>query len=198
MFTGIVEEQGRVESLTLGEGDADARLSIRASAILDDLTIGASVAVNGVCLTVTSITGAVLSFDVMPQTLQVSSLGDLHPGDSVNLERAMAVSGRFDGHIVQGHVDGVAVLKSRQPGPRWDALQFTLPVELSKYVVPQGSITVAGVSLTVTEITQDHFGVALIPTTLDVTTLGCLTPGDRVNIEVDVLAKYVERMMDAR
>jgi riboflavin synthase len=199
MFTGIVEEMGRVTAITELDDGEDLRLAISSPRIFHDAALGASIAVNGVCLTITSILESAgvgtVTFDVMPQTMHMTSLGDLKVGDEVNLERALLASGRLDGHVVQGHVDGVATLRSRTPGPRWDNLRFDLPANLHRYVAPQGSIAVGGVSLTVTDVDDDGFGVSLIPTTLDVTTLGRLVPGDRVNIEVDVLAKYVERML---
>jgi len=192
VFTGIIEGQGTVTAIAK---DGDAVLTIDAPAIVDDLKLGDSVAINGTCLTVTAQDGSRLSFDVMPQTLRLTSLGTLQAGDRVNLERALKAGGRLDGHIVQGHVDGVARLRSRTPGPRWDELRFDLPADLLRYVCPQGSIAVAGVSLTVTGVDDDGFAVALIPTTLAVTTLGDLKVGDPVNIEVDILGKYVERLL---
>src|SRR5690606_24152028 len=134
----------------------------------------------------------------MAQTLALTGIGDLRPGDRVNLERAMAADGRFGGHIVQGHVDATATVVSRTPGDRWETVRFTLPPALARYLVPQGSITVDGVSLTVASLEDDTFTVSLIPTTLELTTLGLRQPGERVNLEVDVLAKYVERMLAAR
>ncbi len=198
MFTGIVEELGHVVALDHGTDGRDAVLTIAAPTITADTRHGASIAVNGVCLTVTDHTDGRFTVDVMPQTLRLTTLGTLRPGDPVNLERAVPADGRLDGHVVQGHVDGVATLTHRNPGPRWDELTFDLPRHLHHYVAPQGSIALSGVSLTVTHLTDTGFGVALIPTTLDVTTLGTLRPGDQVNVEVDVLAKYVERMLDRR
>ncbi len=195
MFTGIVEERGTVRSLTQPQDGRDAVLTVDAPTVAADARHGASIAVNGVCLTVVEQSPGGFSADVMPQTLRLTALGDLRPGDPVNLERALPAAGRLDGHVVQGHVDGVATLTTRNPGPRWDELTFDLPEHLRRYVAPQGSIAVAGVSLTVTHVTDTGFGVALIPTTLDLTTLGQLRPGDRANIEVDVIAKYVERML---
>ena len=195
MFTGIVEELGHVRTLDHGTDGRDAVLTIDATHVTHDVTHGASIAVNGVCLTVTTHDDRAFTADVMPQTLRLTTLGTLRPGDPVNLERALPAGGRLDGHIVQGHIDGTATLTSRTPGPRWDELTFDLPPHLHRYVAPQGSIALAGVSLTVTHVTATGFGVALIPTTLAATTLGTLTPGDQVNVEVDVLAKYVERML---
>jgi len=196
VFTGIVEEMGRVVALTQPT-DNDARLVIAAQKAADT-TPGASIAVNGVCLTVldegAGATGGNLSFDVMPQTLKLTGLGSLQVGDAVNLERAMSASARFDGHLVQGHVDGRATLVSREPGPRWDALTFALAPALLAFVAPQGSITVDGVSLTITEVSDTGFSVALIPTTLAHTTLGALQVGEQVNTEVDAMAKYAAHL----
>ena len=196
MFTGIVEELGRVEEIAHGEDSA--RLTIRGPVVTTDAAHGDSIAVNGVCLTVTTVEGDTFTVDVMAQTLALTGIGDLRPGDRVNLERAMAADGRFGGHIVQGHVDATATVVSRTPGDRWEAVRFTLPPALARYLVPQGSITVDGVSLTVASLEDDTFTVSLIPTTLELTTLGLRQPGERVNLEVDVLAKYVERMLAAR
>lgn len=195
MFTGIVEEIGHVLAIEHGTDGRDAVLTIDAPTITTDTRHGASIAVDGVCLTVTQHTDGRFTADVMPQTLRLTTLGNLGPGSPVNLERAVPAGGRLDGHVVQGHVDGIATLLTRNPGPRWDELTFELPPHLRRYVAPQGSIALAGVSLTVTHVTDTGFGIALIPTTLAATTLGTLTPGDHVNVEVDVLAKYVERML---
>ncbi len=198
MFTGIVEELGRVTALALEPGSA--RLSVHADTVLGDVTHGASIAVNGVCLTVVQNDPDGFTVDVMPETLKRSSLGALQVGSAVNLERAVSATGRLGGHVVQGHVDGVGTVRSRDPGPRWDVVCIELPRELARYVVVKGSIAVDGVSLTVTEIddAEQTFSVSLIPTTLDLTTLGTAQPGTSVNLEVDVLAKYVERLLDAR
>lgn len=196
MFTGIVEELGRVEEIAHGEDSA--RLTIRGPVVTTDAAHGDSIAVNGVCLTVTTVEGDTFTVDVMAQTLALTGIGDLRPGDRVNLERAMAADGRFGGHIVQGHVDATATVVSRTPGDRWETVRFTLPPALARYLVPQGSITVDGVSLTVASLEDDTFTVSLIPTTLELTTLGLRQPQERVNLEVDVLAKYVERMLAAR
>ena len=196
MFTGIVEELGTVTAVE--EGSESARLTIRGPRVTSDAVHGASIAVNGVCLTVTDVAADSFSVDVMAQTLALTGVGDLAPGDRVNLERAMRADGRFGGHIVQGHVDATATVISREPGDRWETVRFTLPDGLSRYLVPQGSITVDGVSLTVASLSTDSFTVSLIPTTLELTTLGHRRPGARVNLEVDVLAKYVERLLAAR
>ena len=165
--------------------------------VTSDATHGASIAVNGVCLTVMAHADGEFTVDVMAETLSRSSLGSLRPGDRVNLERAMAAGGRFGGHVVQGHVDGTAQILERVPGDRWELVRLSLPATLARYVVEKGSITVDGVSLTVASIDDTSFTVSLIPTTLDLTTLGHKGIGDLVNLEVDVLAKYVERLMSA-
>ena len=197
MFTGIVEELGTVVALERGPGDeADARLRVRGPLVTSDARLGDSIAVSGVCLTVADLPGdGTFVADVMPETLRRSALGDLREGDALNLERALAVGGRYGGHVVQGHVDGVGVVRSRRPGARWDDVEIGLDPALARYVAEKGSITVQGVSLTVTHVSDDSFGVSLIPTTLEVTTLGTLAPGARVNLEVDVLAKYTERLL---
>ena len=163
--------------------------------VSSDATHGASIAVNGVCLTVVDNREGTLSFDVMAETLDCSNLGALAVGDPVNLERAMAATDRLGGHIVQGHVDGTAQLLRRTPGDRWEVVTFSLPPGLARYLVEKGSITVDGVSLTVSALGADYFEVSLIPTTLRLTTLGCKQVGDVVNLEVDVIAKYVERLL---
>ena len=196
MFTGIVEELGRVAALEHGE--ASARLTVRGPLVTEDAVHGASISVNGVCLTVVATEAGEFTVDVMRETLVRSSLGSLQVGDPVNLERAMRADGRFGGHVVQAHVDGTATILEREPGDRWEVVRFTLPPELARYVVEKGSITVDGVSLTVAAVDAGTFSVSLIPTTLELTTLGHKEIGDPVNLEVDVLAKYVERLLDAR
>lgn len=193
MFTGIVEEVGTV--LAVDHGGSDARLVLRGPLVSEDTVVGGSIAVDGVCLTVTDVTDGAFTVDVMPETLRRSTLGRLAPGGTVNLERAVPVTGRLDGHIVQGHVDGVGEILERHPGPRWDDVVVGLPAGLARYVAEKGSIAIAGVSLTVTSVGPDRFGVSLIPTTLSSTTWGGLAPGDPVNLEVDVIAKYVERLL---
>ena len=193
MFTGIVEELGEIVAVQRGAQSAVIR--VRGPVVTSDATPGASIAVNGVCLTVVQHEGPTFSVDVMAETLNRSSLGALQVGAVVNLERAMAASSRFGGHIVQGHVDGTGQIVARTPGDRWEVVQFSLPTELSRYVVEKGSITVDGVSLTVSAVTDDTFSVSLIPTTLELTTLGRRRAGDLVNLEVDVIAKYVERLL---
>ena len=202
MFTGIVEEVGvllaREEAGGVGpEADA-ARLRIRARKALEGVALGDSIAVNGVCLTVTGSDGEEWTTDVMAETLRRSSLGALAAGDPVNLERAVTPQTRLGGHLVQGHVDGVARIIAREPADEWEVLRFSLPPSLSKYVVEKGSITVDGVSLTVMSVSESEFEVGLIPTTLKLTVLGAKAVGDPVNLEVDVIAKYVEKMLGDR
>jgi len=197
VFTGIVEELGEVVAIESREDSAV--LTLAASKIAEDLSHGASIAVNGVCLTVIGWKGespTEIDFDVMGETLRRSVIGDLKPGDQVNLERAARVDARLDGHIVQGHVDGSGSLVSRTPGDAWESVRFALPPELSRYVAEKGSIAVDGVSLTVSGVGDDWFEVGLIPETLRATTLGAKAPGAGVNLEVDVLAKYVERLLE--
>lgn len=207
MFTGIVEELGEVRDLV--QGSQSARLTVQGPSVVSDATHGASISVNGVCLTVVAHDDEQFTVDVMAETLRRSSLGALRVGDAVNLERAMAAGGRFGGHVVQGHVDGTGAIRSRTPGDRWEVVRIDLPEDLARYVVEKGSITVDGVSLTVSALGRDEtagesgshesgaawFEVSLIPTTLALTTLGRKRPGDPVNLEVDVLAKYVERLL---
>ena len=196
MFTGIVEELGEVVALDR-DGDS-ARLTVRGPLVVSDAVHGASIAVNGVCLTVVDVKDDAFTVDVMKETLDRSSLTALAPGSPVNLERPVRPSDRLGGHIVQGHVDGVGRIVSREPGERWEVVTVGLPADLARYVVDKGSITVDGISLTVVEARADTFTVALIPTTLELTTLGRKAPGDAVNLEVDVVAKYVERLIGDR
>lgn len=195
MFTGIVEELGSV--IGIEHGEDSAVLHLRGRHVVSDASHGSSIAVNGVCLTVVEHDRETFTVDVMAETLSRSSLGALVPGAPVNLERAMAASSRFGGHIVQGHVDGTATILLREPGDKWEVVTVTLPRNLARYVVEKGSITMDGVSLTVSAVTDDTFSVSLIPTTLSLTTLGAKAVGDPVNLEVDVLAKYVERLLAA-
>ena len=203
MFTGIVEEIGMVEALERSGGTSQAsgdgpgaRLTVRGPIVASDARVGDSIAVSGVCLTVTDLPGdGRFTVDVMPESLRRTVLGGLASGSPVNLERAVRADGRLGGHIVQGHVDGVGTILTRTPGPSWDDVEIALTPELARYVAEKGSVTVSGVSLTVTHVDAASFGVSLIPTTLAATTLGRLAPGTRVNIEVDVLAKYVERLI---
>ncbi len=193
MFTGIVEELGHVVSLAHGPDSAVVR--IRGPLVTADAAPGASIAVNGICLTVVELDADSFCVDVMAETLRRTCLGELTPGSPVNLERALAVGDRLGGHIVQGHVDGTGTILARQPGDRWEVVTISLPGELARYVVEKGSITVDGVSLTIAGLDDASFQVSLIPTTLALTTLGTKQVGDLVNLEVDVLAKYVERLL---
>jgi riboflavin synthase len=195
MFTGIVEELGEVESLTdLGDS---VRLRLRGPLVVEDAGHGDSIAVNGVCLTVVDASVESFTADVMRETLDRSSLGALRPGDPVNLERSLRVDGRLGGHVVQGHVDGTGSILARTASEHWEVLRVSLPADLTRYVVLKGSIAVDGVSLTVSAVDDMAFEVSLIPSTLALTTLGRKSVGDDVNLEVDVLAKYVERLMTA-
>lgn len=204
MFTGIVEELGEVVSLE-PHGDS-AVLRVRARRVASDVVHGASIAINGVCLTVVAQNPVVedepsgyaavdLDFDVMAETLNRSVIGSLAVGDHVNLERAARVDSRLDGHIVQGHVDGTGTVLARTPGTAWESFRFAIPVALARYVAEKGSIAINGVSLTVTAVGDDFFEVGLIPETLRATNLGTAKVGDPVNLEVDVLAKYTERLL---
>ncbi|MER7816468.1 riboflavin synthase [Streptomyces sp. NPDC096153] len=196
MFTGIVEELGEVTAVE-DLGDA-SRFRLRGPVVTEGAKHGDSIAVNGVCLTVVETADGEFTADVMAETLKRSSLGALGAGSPVNLERPMVADGRFGGHIVQGHVDGTGTIVERTPSEHWEIVKVSLPAELSRYVVEKGSITVDGVSLTVVDAGRDHFTVSLIPTTLALTTLGAKQPGDPVNLEVDIVAKYVERMLGDR
>ena len=201
MFTGIIEELGTVRAI---ERTTDsARVTIEGPVVVSDAEHGASISVNGVCLTVVTHDDATFSADVMAQTLSASGLGALQEGSRVNLERAARVDARLGGHIVQGHVDGTARVLAVTPEPDWTRIRFEVDPNLIRYVVNKGSITIDGVSLTVSSVSEiaeapAWFEVSLIPTTLTLTTLGSLAGGESVNIEVDVLAKYVERMLNGR
>ncbi len=201
MFTGIVEEVGTL--VARDDSSDSAVLRVQATRVLEDVALGDSIAVNGVCLTVTDVKDGVWSTDVMAETLRRSSLGAAGSGDRVNLERAVTPHTRLGGHLMQGHVDGVGSILTRTPGDAWEVVRIALPPELARYVVEKGSIAVDGVSLTVSAVSaadlpEPWFEVSLIPTTLRETTLGARTPGDPVNLEVDVIAKYVERLMGGR
>jgi riboflavin synthase len=193
VFTGIVEELGEVTAVE-NLGDA-SRFRLRGPVVTEGAQHGDSIAVNGVCLTVVEHEGDEFTADVMAETLKRSSLGALDVGSRVNLERPTAVGSRLGGHIVQGHVDGTGQVLARTPSEHWEIVKVSLPADLARYVVEKGSITVDGISLTVVEAGSDYFTVSLIPTTLDLTTLGHKQPGDPVNLEVDVVAKYVERLL---
>lgn len=193
MFTGLVEEVGSVKELV--QLDDAVRVAIRAPKVTADAAPGDSIAVDGVCLTVVDNVEGVFTADVMRETLNRSRLGAYEKGARVNLERALAAGQRMGGHIVQGHVDAVAELVSRTPSEHWEVLRFTLPGDLRRYVVEKGSIAVNGTSLTVSAVGEGFFEVSLIPTTLAETTAGQLAVGDPVNLEVDIVAKYVEQMV---
>jgi riboflavin synthase len=206
MFTGIVEELGEVVGV---ERLPDAaRLTVRGPLVTAEASHGDSIAVNGVCLTVTDSSDKTFTADVMAETLRRTGLGGLSPGSPVNLERPVELGGRLGGHLVQGHADGTGEILSRTPGEHWDVVRIATPAGLARYIVLKGSITVDGVSLTVsaldgagntgsTDGPEPWFEVSLIPTTLEMTTLGRLQPGSRVNLEVDVIAKYVESLLAA-
>ena len=195
MFTGLIAELGRVTAIDKGE--SSAVFTVSAPALISQITLGDSVAVNGVCLTATSITGDAFTADVMVQTLAVTSLSQLSVGSPVNLELAALLNTRMGGHMVQGHVDGVATVVGLTPGEKWAQFEITVPEKLAKYIVNQGSICLDGVSLTVGEINDSNNVVTvwLIPETLERTNLSTKKSGDLINVEVDVLAKYVERLL---
>lgn len=199
MFTGIVEDLGEVEAIE-DQGDA-ARITVRSATIVEDAKPGDSIAVNGVCLTITSFDANSFVADVMGETLRLTSLKGIAPGTRVNLERAARVSDRLGGHLVQGHVDGTGTVISRDPQEHWEVVRISLPGDIGKYVAHKGSITVDGISLTVSQVSAaagasgGWFEVSLIPETLKRTTLGFKQPGEAVNLEVDVIAKYVEKLL---
>lgn len=196
MFTGIVEELGRVKAIEL---QADAlRLTIEGPLVVSDANRGDSIAVCGTCLTVVEHDATSFTADVMQETLDLTSLAGIKVGDPVNLERAMTAATRFGGHVVQGHVDGLGEIISRTPSENWELVQVRIPKELMKYIVLKGSITIDGVSLTVNQVGEDFIGLSLIPETLALTTLGTKQPGDKVNVEADVMAKHIERLLEAR
>ena len=194
MFTGIIEETGKVEAVA--KGSNSAVITIAAVKVLEDTKIGDSIAVNGVCLTVTSISGRKFSADVMAETLRRSSLGSLKHGSMVNLERAMAANGRFGGHIVSGHIDGVGVISSFEKEDNAVWVEIETPAKILRYIVKKGSITIDGISLTVAKLTDSSFAVSVIPHTGEETTLLNRNPGDIVNLENDIVGKYVERLMN--
>lgn len=199
MFTGIVEELGAIVSVTATDADHEAaRLLVEAPLVVTDAKHGDSIAVSGVCLTVVDVGDGCFSADVMRETLVRSTLGKAVAGTKVNLERAVTLQTRLGGHLVQGHVDGTALLLAREHTPRWDVVRFSLPDRLSRYIVEKGSIAIDGVSLTVVGVEPDSFTVSLIPTTLEHTTLGAKSVDDEVNLEVDVMAKYAEKLIAAR
>jgi riboflavin synthase len=194
MFTGIVEELGTVDGI---EQLSDAiRITVRGPVVTTDARLGDSICVNGCCLTVAERDGETFTADVMQETLAKTSLGTLTAGDRVNLERAVTPATRLGGHIVQGHVDATGTVRRRTPSASWEVVEVGLPAPLTRYLVPKGSITVDGISLTVVDVGDDAFTVSLIPETLARTTLGSKQPGSVVNLEVDVIAKYVEKMVE--
>lgn len=200
MFTGIVEELGQVVEVSHLPDEA-ARITVRGPIVTATSQVGDSIAVNGVCLTATAVADDMFSADVMAETLRRSTLCGLTAGSPVNLERPLPAAGRFGGHIVQGHVDGVGVIRARRPSEHWEVVEIGIPEGLARFLVEKGSITVDGVSLTVVAVSDGPpawFSVSLIPATLAATTLGARAVGEPVNLEVDVLAKYVERLLGAR
>ncbi|MTB10233.1 MAG: riboflavin synthase, partial [Actinobacteria bacterium] len=194
MFTGIVEELGRVAAIQELPDNA-IRITIEGPMVLSDANLGDSICVNGVCLTVAQQDGDEFTADVMSETINRTTIGDLIAGAQVNLERPVTLSTRLGGHLVQGHVDAVGTVSAREHSENWDVVTITPPKDLLKYVVEKGSITIDGTSLTVSAVTDSTFSVSLIPATLEKTTLGIRQIGDRVNLEVDVLAKYVEKLV---
>ncbi|HUL25486.1 MAG TPA: riboflavin synthase [Streptosporangiaceae bacterium] len=202
MYTGIVEERGEVVAVDRHAGAAT--ITVRGPRVTADAGHGDSIAVNGVCLTVTAISGPTFTADVMAETLRRSALGALAPGSPVNLERPLRLGGRLGGHMVQGHVDAVAAIVSRSPAQHWDVVRIAIPPGMARYVVEKGSVAVDGVSLTVSAVGGGQHGeppwfeVSLIPATLAGTTLGAAQPGSEVNLEVDVIGKYVERLLAGR
>lgn len=200
MFTGIISGMGRIEAIDATPETDSVILRILAPNHTENLNLGGSIAINGVCLTATSIAGDTLSLDVMGETLRHTTIGALEVGEAINLERCVQAGGRLDGHVVQGHVDGVGELVEHESLGAWDRFRFAIPFELAKYVAKKGSIAIDGISLTVTEVspasTKDQwFEVGIIPTTLRETTLGQRVLGSAVNLEVDVMAKYAERLV---
>jgi riboflavin synthase len=196
MFTGIVEARGVLTAVD--DLDRGRRFAIRCAPVTVDLAVGDSVAVQGACLTATSVSADTFTVELVPETVTRTSLGTVRIGDVVNLERAMRIDGRFDGHVVQGHVDGVGTVRTLTAEGAGHRLSVECPARLLRYVVDKGSITIDGVSLTIAALDDRGFEVVLIPHTAEVTTLGSLQPEDRVNLEVDILAKYVERLMETK
>ena len=202
MFTGLVEGQGRIQAI-ISEGDAIRLDVLVPEEIADGLEIGSSLAINGCCLTVVKLSapvsdGVVAAFQAGTETLSKTNLGKLEPGHPVNLERSLAANARLGGHFVQGHVDGVGEVAEIGRDGEWVTMWFRIPEQLGRYLVPKGSVAVDGISLTVVDVERDRFSVALIPHTLEVTTLGIRNVGDPVNLEADILGKYVDRLLEAR
>lgn len=193
MFTGIIEELGRIASIDIR--DAGLRLNVEAAITTTDISIGDSISVNGVCLTAVDVAPGSFAADVSPETLERTTLGSLQPGSPVNLERAMLPTTRFGGHIVQGHVDGRGLFRRAVPDGEFWTFNVEFPREMARYFVEKGSVTIEGISLTIAKLHENSFDIALIPKTWEVTNLSSLKPGDHVNLEVDVVAKYIERMM---
>lgn len=196
MFTGIIEELGKVKAIDIQPDSL--RITIEGPLVVSDVKRGDSISVSGACLTAIEHDATSFTADVMQETLRKTSLDGVKVGDSVNLERAMTAATRFGGHVVLGHVDGVGEVISRAPSENWEWVRVSIPKELMKYVVLKGSITIDGISLTVNEMGEDYIGLSLIPETLAVTTLGSKQPGSKVNVEVDVMAKHIERLIEAR
>jgi riboflavin synthase len=196
MFTGIIEELGTITEI---ETQPDAkRITIQGPVVTSDVSRGDSIAVSGACLTAIELEGDKFTADVMNETLRLTSLGGAKVGDRVNLERAMNATTRFGGHMVLGHVDGLGEIRNRELSENWEWVRVNVPADLMRYIVLKGSITVDGVSLTVNEIGEGFIGLSLIPETMRLTTLGSKQPGDKVNIEVDIMAKHIERLMEGR
>ena len=194
MFTGLVETMGTVQNIVAE--DAGVRLVVRDAMVAEGLPLGASVAVNGACLTVVRTDGDAFDFQAGPETLRLTTLGTLRPGDRVNLERSLRVGDRLGGHIVQGHVDGMGSVARRERQGEWEMVWFSCAPELAKQMIRKGSITVDGVSLTLVDVNPDGFSVALIPHTMEATTLGFRQPGEAVNLEIDMFAKYVFKCLE--
>jgi riboflavin synthase len=196
MFTGIIEELGTITAI---EEQEDAkRITIQGALVTSDISRGDSIAVSGTCLTAVELEGDKFTADVMNETLRLTSLGGAKVGDKVNLERAMNATTRFGGHMVLGHVDGLGEIRSRELSENWEWVRVNVPADLMRYIVLKGSITVDGVSLTVNEIGEGFIGLSLIPETMRLTTLGSKQPGEKVNLEVDIMAKHIERLMEGR
>lgn len=193
MFTGIIEEKGIVSSIK--QQGQSLILSVKAEKVLRDVSLGDSIAVNGVCLTVTTLTEHLFTADVMPETFQATTLKQLVSGSPVNLERAMPATGRFGGHIVSGHIDGMGVIKKRETAHNAISFEIGASDDLLRYIVPKGSIAIDGTSLTVFDVSRDRFTISIIPHTLEETIFGVKQPGDSVNLECDVIGKYVEKML---
>lgn len=195
MFTGLVEEKGAIDSIVPVNNNSAVEIAVLTELVCQDAAIGDSIAINGCCLTVIKIDGGKLSFEAGSETLSRTNLGDLTPGSPVNLERALAAGQRMGGHYVSGHIDALGTVDERNDDGEWAEFWFRVPSELTRQMAPKGSITVDGISLTLVGVEPDRFSVALIPHTLDVTTLGNRQVGDQVNIETDVLAKYVQAQL---